>query len=38
MNIEAVFFDLVSTGWFFLAGWIIILLVASGITFGDDLS
>lgn len=38
MNVETVFFALMSSSWFFLAGWLLLLLVASGITFSDDLS
>ncbi|MEY2414200.1 MAG: hypothetical protein QOD84_2806 [Acidobacteriaceae bacterium] len=38
MTIESAFFDLMITSWFFLAGWVLVIIVASGIAFGDDLS
>ncbi len=38
MNLESAFFDLMSTSWFFLAGWVLVIVIASGIAFSDDLS
>lgn len=35
MNVETVFFALMSTAWVFLVGWLLLLIVASGIAFRE---
>jgi hypothetical protein len=36
MNIETAYSILIDSGWFFLAGWTLLLLVASAVVFGDE--
>jgi hypothetical protein len=36
MNIETAYSFLIDSGWFFLASWTLLLLVASAVVFGDD--
>jgi hypothetical protein len=36
MNIETAYSILIDSGWFFLASWTLLLLVASAVVFGDE--
>jgi hypothetical protein len=36
MNMETVFSILMDSGWFFLTGWTLLLLVASAVVFWDE--
>jgi hypothetical protein len=38
MNIETAYSILIDSGWFFLASWTLLLLVASAVVFGDESS
>jgi hypothetical protein len=36
MNMETVYSILMDSGWFFLTGWTLLLLVASAVVFSDE--
>jgi hypothetical protein len=36
MNIETAYSIVIDSGWFFLASWTLLLLLASAVVFGDE--